>query len=543
MYLHFKTQETENDQLLDGGDLGLERRLYYRELIARFGHHLALNWNIGEENTNTDEQRMAFADYFKAFDPYDSPIVVHTYPSQKVQVYTPLLGHPSYDGVSIQTNPNNVFADTLYWVDQSNNYDKKWVVANDEQGNANVGVVPDANDPDHDVIRKNVLWANLMAGGAGVEYYFGYGFAHSDLTCNDFRSRDVMWTQSRYALDFFHLHVPLGAMTNRNDLVASDSAWCLANSEVYVIYLRNGGTTTINLPDGEYTAGWFDPRNGGDLQNGSRIGLTGGTAVQVGNAPNSENMDWAVVIKPNNQIAFCFSADSTVEVLNQGTTMMKDLKIGDSVRTADGTFERVYSFGHYAPNMLVEYYQIHLVGMDDALEISRDHMVFRDDGVAVPASLLEIGDSLHLVNDGGLVEVRDITTVWKQGAYAPFTTSGTIAVNGIAASSYISLQSDSHLLTLGDSSITTPLSMQWLAHTFESAHRLICWFHFDYCTMETYESNGLSRWIAKPLVFSQWLLSQNVIVMLSISVPALLVGLVVRLIETGVNSAFTWNPF
>ena len=48
--MHFKTQETENEQLLDGGNVGVERKVYYRELIARFGHHLALNWNMGEEN-------------------------------------------------------------------------------------------------------------------------------------------------------------------------------------------------------------------------------------------------------------------------------------------------------------------------------------------------------------------------------------------------------------------------------------------------------------------------------------------------------------
>ena len=69
MFMHFKTQETENDQILDGGELGNARKLYYRELIAvraapllplvsssrlvsnfkRFAHHLAMNWNIGEE--------------------------------------------------------------------------------------------------------------------------------------------------------------------------------------------------------------------------------------------------------------------------------------------------------------------------------------------------------------------------------------------------------------------------------------------------------------------------------------------------------------
>ena len=49
MYLHFKMLETENELLLDEGDLGPQRKLYYRELIARFGHHPALNWNLGEE--------------------------------------------------------------------------------------------------------------------------------------------------------------------------------------------------------------------------------------------------------------------------------------------------------------------------------------------------------------------------------------------------------------------------------------------------------------------------------------------------------------
>ena len=64
LFMHFKLQEYENDQLLDGGALGDERRLYFREIIARFGHHLALTWNMGEENTNTHKERMAFGNFF-----------------------------------------------------------------------------------------------------------------------------------------------------------------------------------------------------------------------------------------------------------------------------------------------------------------------------------------------------------------------------------------------------------------------------------------------------------------------------------------------
>jgi hypothetical protein len=41
--------EAQNKRELDHGELGVERKLYYRELIARFGHHPALEWNLCEE--------------------------------------------------------------------------------------------------------------------------------------------------------------------------------------------------------------------------------------------------------------------------------------------------------------------------------------------------------------------------------------------------------------------------------------------------------------------------------------------------------------
>ena len=102
LLLHVVHQEQENDQLLDGGDLGPHRKLYYRELIARFAHHPAIVWNLGEENTNTDEQRKAFAKYVRELDPYRHPIVIHTFPSKVDEVYTKLLGYPYLEGPSFQ---------------------------------------------------------------------------------------------------------------------------------------------------------------------------------------------------------------------------------------------------------------------------------------------------------------------------------------------------------------------------------------------------------------------------------------------------------
>lgn len=70
---HFVLQETENECLLDMGHTGVQRKVYLRELIARFGHHLAMTYNLGEENGatdwspigQTDDQRKAMASYIK----------------------------------------------------------------------------------------------------------------------------------------------------------------------------------------------------------------------------------------------------------------------------------------------------------------------------------------------------------------------------------------------------------------------------------------------------------------------------------------------
>lgn len=116
LYLHFKLQETENDdnvrgegaggrgkqpqtgavgESLDGGALGPERKLYLREMIARFGHALALNWNLGEENTQSVEQQLAMSQYIHNFDPYRHHVVVHTHPGWQDAVYSKLLGDQS----------------------------------------------------------------------------------------------------------------------------------------------------------------------------------------------------------------------------------------------------------------------------------------------------------------------------------------------------------------------------------------------------------------------------------------------------------------
>lgn len=339
LHLHFKLQETENDdnrkrsganiidiplksgetvavpESLDGGKLGPERRLYLREMIARYAHHLALNWNLGEENTQTPEEQRAMAQYIRDTDPYYHNIVIHSYPNMQDRVYPPLLGNGSaLTGASLQNMYNETHAKTLQWVKASDLSGKPWVVANDEQGSANLGVPPDPNYDGftgtagegkeaydlHDV-RRYTLWGNLMAGGAGVEYYFGYKLTQNDIIAEDFRSRDKSWDYCRIALDFFKENkIPFWEMKNEDELVGNfahdNSIYCFGSrSELYLVYLPHGGKATLDLTlaAGEYTISWFNPRTGGSLSAETAIG-GGQSTILV--AP-SEKEDWLAVVK------------------------------------------------------------------------------------------------------------------------------------------------------------------------------------------------------------------------------------------------------
>ena len=299
--LHVVTQEEENDQGLDQGNLGNQRKLYYRELIARFSHHLALMWNLGEENTNSTEQQKAFAKYIRQLDPYDHPIVLHTFPGNQPTVYEPLLGFSYIEGASLQTTDTH--SQTITWVERSAEKGRPWVVCLDEIARANVGVKPDMEDPHHDEPRKEHLWANLMAGGAGVEWYFGYNYPNNDLNCEDWRSRERMWELTRYAVEFFHKNLPFAEMTSSDNLTSSDNNYCFAKpGRIYAVYLPEGGTTDLVLAGckGEFTVKWYNPREGGELLDGSVKTFSGLGSHPIGMPPSDQGKDWLALIRQAN---------------------------------------------------------------------------------------------------------------------------------------------------------------------------------------------------------------------------------------------------
>ncbi|MEM7143638.1 MAG: DUF5060 domain-containing protein [Verrucomicrobiota bacterium] len=327
MYLHFKMQETENDDnrrgkgkgeggvpaALDGGDLGPERKLYCRELIARYAHNLALNWNLGEENTQSTQQQKDMAAYIADLDPYDHLIVIHTFPDQQDKIYRPLLGGASaLRGASLQnSNVKDCHKQIVKWTRESADSGVPWVVAFDEPGSASEGMpadpgypgMPDGFDnPSIDDVRKYVLWGTLLGGGAGVEYYFGYKLPQNDLNCEDWRSRDQSWDYCRIALEFFAKEeIPFHEMTNADGLIGNEehdnSGYCFAKEgEIYLVYLPEGGKRELDLSGvkGKYGMGWFNPRVGGAIFDGGEA--EGGESVLL-EAPGKDDGDWLVVVR------------------------------------------------------------------------------------------------------------------------------------------------------------------------------------------------------------------------------------------------------
>jgi len=199
----------------------------------------------------------------------------------------------------------------------------------------------------------------------------------------------------------------------------------------------------------------------------------------------------------------CFSGSAMVDVQYKGQIKMEELQIGDNIAVGGGKYEPVYSFGHRAPfaksNDFVE-----ITTNTGSVKVSKEHLLFVEEDEttkAVAAGSLEKGDQLVL--DGAdTVSTKSVRTISiNDGLYAPFTPSGKYLVNGkFVASSFISFENEREGLTVGG----VPFSFQWMSHSFEFPHRVVC-HYLGQCKGETYDANGLSDgWATIPLGFITW---------------------------------------
>jgi len=268
--------ETENEswfEAIDGVEVGKDfsdsRKLYYREMVARFGHLNGLVFNLGEENgvvgnsgqdpfrqPTSVEQRREFTKYIRNLDPYGHAVVSHNWPDAEEETYGPLLGDDDFSGISLQAH-YDYFKTIAKWTDKSAKAGRGWMVTADEPLGWEYGAQPDSVDAIHEREIEGVLWPTLMAGGAGVDWYFGWqnNASTSDLSNEDQRSRHNLWVTSSKVRKFFENNFDLTTMKSSHTEDYLNLVFAGKNLEGRDVELK-AQRRLPNIPEGEGHNPW-----------------------------------------------------------------------------------------------------------------------------------------------------------------------------------------------------------------------------------------------------------------------------------------------
>merc|ERR1711897_5606 len=209
----------------------------------------------------------------------------------------------------------------------------------------------------------------------------------------------------------------------------------------------------------------------------------------------------------------CFSGDMEVVVQGKGVVPMEALQVGDYVKIGNGeSYEQVYAFAHRVPDRVADFVKLH-TNAGSPLEMTSEHLVFVNGKTnPVRAGSIKVGDILHSEGNNNAV-VDKIEVVTKRGIYNPLTRSGTIQVNGITASNYISLQNENneYVEFQGGVEIT---SHHDAAHLAMTPYRYYC---TTLATCDTNDaSSGMPFYVSKLIELMQWSKHQNFLVQLSV---------------------------
>ena len=85
----------------------------------------------------------------------------------------------------------------------------------------------------------------------------------------------------RYTHQFFMRYLPFTKMHHADELTPGKDDFVYAKpGDIYAIYLKQGGSPKLDLIDapGNFKVLWYDPRNGGELQEGDILKVAGAHA-------------------------------------------------------------------------------------------------------------------------------------------------------------------------------------------------------------------------------------------------------------------------
>ncbi|UJR29774.1 hypothetical protein I4U23_017321 [Adineta vaga] len=152
-----------------------------------------------------------------------------------------------------------------------------------------------------------------------------------------------------------------------------------------------------------------------------------------------------------NYICICFSGDEIVTLADGTNKWLKDTKVGEFILSVSYDGTQIYStevmmIANTQPNSTALFYTIETES-GHKLSLSPDHYMRVEHFDYLTAEQLTLNHSLYIVmNDGSIQSsrIRTINQELKTGIYNLFTLDGTLLVNSIAASTYISNGFGSH---------------------------------------------------------------------------------------------------
>ena len=157
---------------LDNATLGVERKLFYREIIARFGHHNALPVEhlrgVQYLDLPLDPNMIKeFAQYIARVDPYNHPITVHHHGNTYARALAPFIGDSRFGVCRCRRwqLPDDVGMAIEYF---AGNSDRRQAIPVNVDEHIGMNQISAAD------YRKRIIWDALFSGG-GIELFKSFG--------------------------------------------------------------------------------------------------------------------------------------------------------------------------------------------------------------------------------------------------------------------------------------------------------------------------------------------------------------------------------
>lgn len=295
---------------------------------------------------------------------------------------------------------------------------------------------------------------------------------------------------------------------------------------------------------------------GGRTLTGSNVitNLNGGAEFDFGSNFGPADLPDSTAGAPTCAPCECFSEESTVDVLTKGRVSMKDVEVFDMVSTGKSAqgetiYQQVYALAHYDTETSSDFLQVSTTTSTyndnhHPLEITTEHLVFLE-GMRHPvkAGSIQVGDILRTADQANAT-VTNVARVRRQGLYVPLTPDGVLLVDGILASNYVALQTQTSTESVKVGGVRLPFLPQalvfhmtlsplrgWCMHFSSPSHD---WWNICHAMNE----QGYHPFVGKAIQLLHWAEWQSNLTQWILFVPSLALISAFYLLEKIVTKSF-----